>query len=113
MVRDEKKRRAFNIPEGMPFSDYLLRFIGKAMLRPQLYWITDYKGEIPLDFIGRFENLQDDFHSIAEKVGMPPNTLPHELKSNKEDYRDHYSATEREIVGQFYQKEIALFNYRF
>ena len=34
-----------------------------------------------LDFIGRFENLQNDFDTVCDKVGISRRQLPHEAKS--------------------------------
>ncbi|HEX7069725.1 MAG TPA: sulfotransferase family 2 domain-containing protein [Rhodothermales bacterium] len=57
------------VTAATPFSDFLRRHIGRGMLRPQMDWIVDWSGNIPLDFIGRFENLADDFGRIAEVLG--------------------------------------------
>ena len=53
------------------------------MLSEQLDWITDTDGSIDIDFIGRYENLQEDFDIICEKIGIPKQELPHKNKSNK------------------------------
>ena len=35
-----------------------------------------------LDFIGKFENLQEDFDTVCDKIGVPPQKLPHISKSH-------------------------------
>ena len=37
--------------------------------RNQLDWLIDYNGEISVDFIGRFEKINEDWNIIQEKIG--------------------------------------------
>jgi hypothetical protein len=45
---------------------------------------TDYvysQGRLAVDFIGKFEQLQEDFNRICQSIGIPPRTLTHSNKS--------------------------------
>ena len=44
-------------------------------MRPQWYSLSDGNGRLIVDFIGRFENLQEDFHRIQDRVGLPRSPL--------------------------------------
>ena len=69
-----------------------------------------------MDFIGRFENLEEDWKYICEKVKIEYTKLPHLLKTKPENksYRDYYLDQESiDIVSRIYAKEIELFNYKF
>jgi len=97
----------------MPFTEFLERFAGKGMLRPQLYWITDYEGNIPLDYIGKFENLHQDFIEVCRRLNFKNTKLPHKLKGSHKDYRRFYDDRAVDIINQVYRKEIELFGYAF
>ncbi len=54
------------------------------MFMPQVKWMSDAEGRILVDFIGRFESLDDDFSEICRRIGRRA-SLPHLLKSSRGD----------------------------
>src|SRR5690606_16567753 len=48
---------------------------------PQSDYLLDEDGEVRVDFIGRYENLQKDFEKVCEKIGLPPLEVPYVNKS--------------------------------
>ena len=49
---------------------------------PQVEYV--YKGEtLNVDFIGRFENLQEDFDYICTQIDLPAINIPHKNKSSE------------------------------
>jgi hypothetical protein len=79
---------------------------------PQINWLTDEKGDIIVDFIGRFENLENDFRLICKRIGMDVD-LPFVNKSEHKQYQYYYDDTTKEIVRKWFEKDIDLFNYSF
>lgn len=79
---------------------------------PQVDWITDEAGSVRVDFIGRFESLQDDFHEICRRIGKEVQ-LPHLKSSEKPDYRRLYDTETMEIVERRFRTDLDLFGYRF
>lgn len=69
-----------------------------------------------MDFIGRFENLEEDWKYVCKKIGIDERKLPHKLQTKPKDqsYRDYYKDQESiDIISRIYKKEIELFNYKF
>ena len=76
--------------------------------------MTDKQGNMLIDFVGRFENLQNDFDYACEKIGIPKKKLPHMVKSeNRKHYTEYYNEKTKSIIANKYAKDIEYFNYRY
>ena len=110
---DIKMGKVVNIYES--FNDFVLNFnnisrdeFGEPHFDPQITWMDDR-----IDFIGRFENFQEDFNVVCNKAGIPQRQLPHKNKVKHKHYTEYYSAETREIVAKKYAKDIKIFGYKF
>lgn len=78
-------------------------------------------GQIILDFVGRYENLDDDFAKVLATLGLTGRVhLPRANVSKGRTaadraggYRDYYSDASRELIAAWYQPEIRHFGYEF
>jgi hypothetical protein len=77
-------------------------------IRPQMYWISD-----GYDFIGRFENIEDDFERVCERVGLKKKNLRHRNKSKHRHYVQYYTPDTIKIVQRIYEEDLAFFSYTF
>jgi hypothetical protein len=76
-------------------------------------FIINKSNEPLVDFIGRFENLQDDFGVVCDKIGIQRKKLPCENKRQHKHYAEYYNDETREIVAEKYAKDIECFGYKF
>ena len=65
------------------------------------------------DFIGRFENLQEDFNKLCELTNLPKKELPYKNATQHSSYENYYDDETRAIVAKKYAKDIRTFNYKF
>ncbi len=82
--------------------------------RSQSAFVTDRQGRLMVDFIGRFETLQDDFQKLCAEIGLTPPPLPHAATRRPHaDYRTYYDDATREKVARHWRFDIESFGYDF
>jgi hypothetical protein len=113
VLRDERHRIANKIPYNISFKDYLITYENEWALMPQLNWLKNSKGKIPIDFICRFENLKDDFSFVCNQLGIKDKSLPTLLKFNYSNYRLSYDEELIDLVSKRYKEEIEYFQFEF
>ncbi len=93
------------------FDEYIIWRCDKD-IRLQKDFIYSEDGEKLVDFIGRYENLNEDFKTICSRINIPAN-LRHLNKSRTKPYQDYYSQDIKERVAQAFKPDINLFQYDF
>jgi hypothetical protein len=123
------------------FRDFVLNKLPKPgwddqyrHVMPQFDMLHDEQGHLLVDFVGRFESLQQDFDHVCDVLGIAPSDLPHRNPSDKKsrdlkrkfrnflyrngenglrDAPDFYDDETREAVARHYRKDIETFGYEF
>ncbi|MEH6586806.1 MAG: sulfotransferase family 2 domain-containing protein [Halioglobus sp.] len=105
----------------VPFAEWLQRcyvdhdpryYDQPRMFMSQRQWLVNEKDELLVEFIGRFENLAEDFGSICQRVGVAAE-LGHAKPSSRGSYRDYYDTASEALVREYFAEDLALFGYEF
>jgi len=75
---------------------------------PQTNWLDK-----DIDFIGRFENLADDWKTICELIKMKYNVLKKTNTTKHLHYSTYYTPKMVDQTAFFYAEDIERFNYKF
>lgn len=80
----------------------------------QTDYLKDLDGTILVDFIGKYENLQEDYEEACRRIRIKPPTLPHKRQAKERtDYRDYYDDDLAQLVADYFREDIETFGYTF
>jgi Sulfotransferase family len=80
----------------------------------QTDYLKDLSGKIIVDFIGRYEQLQEDFDHVCEQTGMKKRQLPHRRQAkDRQDFRQYYDDKTVERVADYFKTDIERLGYTF
>jgi hypothetical protein len=94
---------------------------------PQSRFVTDARGDVAVDFIGRFEALDRDFALVCDRIGIGSAPLAHRnswrrwqdrwipwrVRQATRPYAAYFDAESRRRVAALYAEDIERFGYRF
>ncbi len=78
----------------------------------QSTFLCDREGKVIVDFVGKVENIGEDFATICRRIGIRT-ALGHFNRSDHGDYRTCYTPETRDLVGRIYEEDICRFGYSF
>jgi hypothetical protein len=85
----------------------------KGATKLQTEIISDRQGNLLVDFIGRYETLNQDFSTVCQKLGLAAQ-LPHLNQSQHDrNYRRYYNDRTRQLVADHFGEDIEAFGYTF
>ena len=78
-------------------------------------YLIDLRGNLIVDFVGRYERLHEDFETACQRIGIPCPDLPHRRQATdrSKDYRSYYDDTTRLMVAEHFRDDIERFGYGF
>ena len=100
------------LPVTNNFKNYILdpkkQFIGQCYK-----WVYDQKENNMLDFVGKVENLQNDFNTACKLISIPSEKISRRNQTKGEHYTKLYDNKMTEIISKVYIKDIDYFGYKF
>jgi len=105
---------------AMPFDAFVAAVasipdsVADEHFRSQHTFLVTKKGELAVDFVGRYETLADDFQIVRQKTGLPDIELPRLQAARKvAKYVSYYTPSTRDLVAERFQRDIESFGYEF
>ena len=75
------------------------------------YFADKIRSDFTCNFIGRFENLHEDFNAVCLNIGIKEFKLPHVYNSKTFKQAFDWTSELKEKVYNYYKKDFELFNY--
>ena len=82
-----------------------------VLARPQTGLLVDEDGRIGMDFIGRYETLQDSFAEVCRCIGIPRQRLAVVNATVHRPWEDYYDDELRRLVTRFYRRDFETLGY--
>jgi hypothetical protein len=79
----------------------------------QVNMLCDKKGRLLVDFVGKLENLQNDWQTACLRCGVPYQALPRKNVTQHKNYRDFFDRDSVRLVAKHWAREIRAFEYSF
>ena len=89
------------------------QFRQRILVRPQAQQLTNDRGEIAVDFVGRYEDLQHSFDAISGQLNLPATDLSRKNTSKHATFADYYDDELKELVAAYYKEDLRVFGYEF
>jgi hypothetical protein len=85
----------------------------RHLTRLQHTILYDENGRLIVDYIIRFESLQQDFDEVCKMIGKPRRRLSHVNQGNRTHYSDYFDEESRRVFRQHFDRDIELFGYEY
>ena len=107
-----------NLNDYGTFKEFVHGWVNEENIRswvhflPQVDFITDQSGRIAVDFLGRFERLEENFDIIKEALSISA-SLTVSNSSVHDIYNSYYDRETIDIVRRVYADDIRILKYDF
>lgn len=79
----------------------------------QVNMLCDSSGRLLMDFVGKLENLQNDWQTACSRAGIPYRPLPSRNVTRHQRYQDYFDQDSIQLVARHWAREIDMFEYSF
>ena len=116
-----ERKEGLQMKSKLSFDQFIewMKFASCTCIHPvphryQFDWFVNPNGDVIVDFIGKYENLLDDWNKISAKLGInselpKTNVNPERIR----DYTEYYSDKTKKIISERFAVDIEYFGYKF
>lgn len=116
-----ERREGIELRNKMTFPEFIewMKFASCTCVHPvphryQLDWFVSPGGDVMVDFIGRFESLDQDWLQIQQKLKIDVPLPKLNFNGNRlRDYREYYNKQLVSTVRERFAVDVEYFNYQF
>jgi hypothetical protein len=116
-----RRNEGIRMAQKMSFEEFVhwIKYSSDTCIHPtphvnQLDWFLDHEGVVSVDFIGKFENLSDDWKMISTRLGIDePLQFLNVNPAGRKHYTSYYSEETQAIIAEKFSVDIEYFNYSF
>jgi hypothetical protein len=114
MAQRPDLREFIGLNEQASFKTYLdlIRKKTHVQWEQQYKFVLDQNGNLMIDYLGRFENINQDAKAIFKRLNIQAE-LPHKNSTVHHHYLDYYDQETIEMVADLYAEDIRQFRYSF
>ncbi len=97
---------------NLAFEEFILGFAKNELMLRQVDFIAPYGRGVQVDFVGKYETLEQDFQQICEHLGLDPVRLRRVRASgNEETGVNIWSRVTRKVVNDYFAEDFTTFGY--
>jgi hypothetical protein len=90
----------------------LYHWRGFSQCNPQVNWIKDKNNRVKINFIGKYESLNEDFNNLCTILKIPNNfSLPKLNISERNHFKEYFTEKSVAIINTIYNEDFEFFNY--
>lgn len=111
-----RQREGYEEAIYTPFKEWLISHKKREPIMwqaPTQYDCLTVNGDLAVDYVGRFENLQNDFNSVCKHIKIPSIQLDNCNSTKHKHYSTYYDQETKEYVFDLFKKDIEYFHYEF
>lgn len=88
-------------------------FRARVLVKPQFLQLSDARGNIAMDYVGRYETLQNSVDEICLSLKVESSQLQKRNTSEHQQYREYYDEELKSAVETVYAEDLRRFNYSY
>jgi hypothetical protein len=115
-----ERKEGLQLKGKMTFEEFVawMKYSSATCIHPvphryQLDWFVDPHGNVIVDFIGKFENLDSDWAAISKRLGINAKLPNHNANPREKHYTEYYSEASRKLIAERFAVDIEYFGYEF
>jgi len=109
-MREKRSHPQHSLMLSMSFKEYI-KWRCTEEPEHQTFFILDDRDKNLVNFIGKFESLENDLKKVCELNGLKMKQLEHLGPSNRKDYREYYDSESQKLLVKTFKKDFEFLDY--